>query len=197
MPPQANWSPQPYTGQYVQQSPIYNPQHLHSDVSWQISDAPYYEYYLPGYATPYPPYLSGGVMHPALYCSNGYDSMGYDTYLRYQSQHLSSADESAASLGSDCRNRRRLSKKRGKEKKYVPTTALSGDYEESGSLLSIKGESRIGANNVYSYILYAQFSRVTVPCRSCCQSCQGSGWFSVHSAAPCCSRCRGTAIGIL
>ncbi|KAL3807999.1 hypothetical protein ACHAXA_011161 [Cyclostephanos tholiformis] len=64
--------------------------------------------------------------------------MGYNTYPSYHS-HLSSAEESAASLGSECRsNRRRLSKKRGKEKKYAPTMALSGDFEESGSLLSIK-----------------------------------------------------------
>lgn len=89
-------------------------------------------------------------MYP-VHCSNGYHSMGYNTYPSYHS-HLSSTDESAASLGSEClNNRRRLSKKRGKEKKYVPTMALSGEYEEAGSLLSIKGEFP-GENGVYSSI---------------------------------------------
>jgi hypothetical protein len=103
------------------------------------ADAPYYEYYFPGYASPYP-YVSGGGIYP-VHCSNGYHSMGYNnTYPSYHS-HLSSTDESAASLGSEyLNNRRRLSKKRGKEKKYVPTMASSGDYDEAGSLLSLKGE---------------------------------------------------------
>lgn len=51
-----------------------------------------------------------------------------------------------------------------------------------------------------AYILqssrYAHLSRVIVLCRSRCQSCQGSRWFSIHPTAPCCSRWRGIAIGI-
>ena len=124
----------------------------YANQSWQMSqgpllpDAPYYDgYYFHGYAPPYPPHGSSGVMYP-FQSSHGHNSMGYYQYPSHHSQ-LSSAEESAASLSSGGRhNKRRSSKKRGKEKKNLRTTALAGDNHESISLLTIKGELFVFSN---------------------------------------------------
>ena len=118
----------------------------YANQSWQMShgplppDAPYYDgYYFYGYAPPYCHHGSSGVMYP-VQSSHGHNSMGYDQYPCRHSQ-LSSAEESAASLGSGGRqNKRRLSKKRGKEKKNLTTMTLEGDNHESVTLFTIKGE---------------------------------------------------------
>ena len=124
-----------------------------------LPDAPYYDgYYFHGYAPPYPPHGSSGIMYPFL-CSHGHNNIGYNQYPNHLSQ-FSSTDESAASLGSQGRhNKRRSSKKRGKEKKNLRTAALAGDNREYLSLLTIKGELFVFSNVQHKRIF--QSSRPT------------------------------------
>jgi hypothetical protein len=185
MPPQASWE-HPITDQYAQSHMYYSQQAPNANQSWQMPqgslppDAPYYGFYLPGYP-PFPPHGSSEFMYP-VHGSHGHNSMDHNQYLSYH--------ESAVPLGSRGRhNRKKMIKKRGKETKNLRTMALPEDSHESRSLLSIKGKVLVCFPVCKRCVFFNRVDpplRVTVPFRMCCQIFQGTGWFSVHPAAPRC-----------